>query len=97
MYVRITTLRVSPENIPRVETLTRQSFLPAAQREEGFQAMIVSSSPEDRKMVVITLWESEEHMRRSRESESFQEQLSRIITLLSGPPETIHMRVALMS
>lgn len=97
MYIRITTLRVSPENIPRVETLTRQSLLPAAQREKGFQAMIVSSSPEDRKMVVITLWESEEHMRRSRESESFQEQLSRIIALLSGPPETDHMRILLMS
>ena len=97
MYIRITTLPVVPENIPRVETELRQSMLPAAQREEGFQAMIVSSSLDNRKVVVITLWESEEHMRRSRESEYFQEQLNKIRALLSGPPETDHMRIALMS
>lgn len=97
MHVRITTLGVSPENIPRVETLMRQSVLPAAQRQDGFQAMIVSSSPKDRKMVVITLWETEEHMLRSRESEYFQEQLSRVIALLDVPPETDHMQVTVMS
>ena len=97
MYIRITTLRVIPENIPRVETELRQSMLPAAQREEGFQAMIVSSNLDDRKVVVITLWESEEHMRRSRESEHFLEQLSKVRALLSGPPETDHMRITLMS
>ena len=97
MYIRITTLRVAPENIPRLETLLRQSVLPAAQRQEGFQAMIASSNPDDRKVVAITLWDSEEHMRRSRESEYFHEQLSKVVSLLSGPPETDHMRIALMS
>ena len=97
MYIRITTLRIVPENIPRVETELRQSMLPAAQREEGFQAMIVSSSLDDRKVVVITLWESEEHMRRSRQSEHFLKQRNKVKALLSGPPERDHMRSALMS
>ena len=97
MHMRITTARATPDNIPRIERIIQESLLPAARRQEGFQALIVSSSPEDRKVVVMTLWETEEHMLRSEEGGYLQEQISKVVTLLSGPPETDRLRVVFMS
>ena len=97
MHIRISTLRLPPENISRIERLIEQSVLPAARREQGFHSLIASSSLEEGKMVVITLWDSEELMRRTEEGEYFQEQLSKAISMLSGPPETDHMRVSVVS
>ncbi len=59
----------------------------AAQRESGFNGMVVMKDRKAGKVVGITLWESEAEMLASAEGEYLQEQTSGIIAHLRRPPE----------
>jgi quinol monooxygenase YgiN len=59
----------------------------AAQKEPGFNGMLVMNDRDAGKIVGITLWESEAEMLASTQGEYLQEQISRIIAHLRRPPE----------
>jgi quinol monooxygenase YgiN len=49
--------------------------------------MLIRSNRQAGKVVAITLWESEAQTLASAEGEYLQDQVSRVITHLRGPPE----------
>ena len=70
-----------------VVRFVRDTVTLAAQREPGFNGMVVMKDRKAGKVVGITLWESEAEMLASTEGEYLQEQTSGIIAHLRRPPE----------
>lgn len=87
MHARSGTLYPRSDHFDHVLQLLRDSVTLAAQKEPGFNGMLIMNNRQAGKVVGITLWESEAHMRASAEGEYLQEQVSRVITHLRRPPE----------
>jgi heme-degrading monooxygenase HmoA len=80
-----------------VVRILRLIVLPAAEGQPGFAGLVVMSDREAYKVLSTSLWYSEAEMLASEEAEYFQEQISRLITLLSGPPIIEHCEVDAVS
>lgn len=87
MHARSGTLYPRPGRFDHVLGLLRDTVTPAAQKEAGFNGMLILTNRQSGKVVGITLWESEAQMLASAEGEYLQEQVSRVITHLRRPPE----------
>lgn len=97
MHARALTLRVREGNLDRVLYILKDVVIPAAERQEGFAAFIVMSDQEANRVVGTSLWETEADMLASERAEYFQEQISRVISLLRGPPQIEHYQVVALS
>ena len=97
MHVRVMTLRVQEGKTDEVVRVIRERVLPSAQRQPGFLGFVVTSDREARKIVGATYWSTEAEMLDNESREYFQEGISNVIALLSGPPVVEHHRVELMS
>ena len=71
----------------RVLQVLREAVVPAARQQPGYDGMILLENRQAGKIVTITMWESRVEMLASQRGEYVQEQVSRLITLLSKPPE----------
>ena len=87
MHARSGTLYPRSDHFDHVLHLLRDTVTPAAQKEPGFNGMLIMSNRQAGKVVAITLWESEAQMLASAEGEYLQDQVSRVITHLRRPPE----------
>jgi heme-degrading monooxygenase HmoA len=87
MHARIGALHVYPEHFERVLQILRERVIPAAQRQPGFSAFVLMANQEEGKVVSTTFWETEQDMLASESAEYLQDQVSRAIPLLRGPPE----------
>lgn len=97
MHARVTTLRVREGQTEQVLRLIADVAMPAAERQEGFGAIIVMSNREANKILTTSLWDSEVSMLATERGEFLQEQISRFVVLLAGPPEIEHYRVEALS
>jgi quinol monooxygenase YgiN len=97
LYARIITFRVRDGNLDQVLSIIKEVVIPAAYRQEGFSAYILMSDREGDKVTTTSLWETEADMFFSEESEYFQEQISRVVALLAGPPQIERYRVEALS
>jgi quinol monooxygenase YgiN len=87
MYARSGTVYPRSDRFDLVLHLLRDTVTPAAEKEPGFMGMLIMSNRQAGKIVGITLWESESDMLASTEGEYLQDQVSRVIAHLRGPPE----------
>jgi len=97
MYARVMTLHVREGQLDRVVRTLQQIVVPAANRQRGFAGMLVMSDREAHKVVSSSLWHSETDMLASEEAEYFQDQISRLVTMISGPPAIDRYEVNVMS
>ena len=97
IHARVVTFRVRDGNLDEVLRITREVVIPAAERQDGFVAFFVMSDQEASRVVSITMWETEAEMLASERGEFLQEQFSRVIALLRGPPLIERYRVDLLS
>ena len=58
----------SPEEIEAAVELAREELLPLERRMPGFRGLILLADEQERRLVSLSLWESEELMRQSEES-----------------------------
>ena len=93
MHARKGTLYPRSGRFDHVLQLLRDTVILAAQREPGFNGMLIMSNRQADKIVVITLWQSEADMLASEAGEYLQEQVSRLITHLRRPPEFEHYEI----
>jgi heme-degrading monooxygenase HmoA len=59
MYARMTTTQLAPGESDDW-TAVFESIVPVCRRLDGFKGMIIGSEEEGRRMLVMSLWESEE-------------------------------------
>lgn len=97
MYARVTTLEIDTVRIGVDEALAgyREEFVPRLQRAEGYEGVLVFSTPEG-KGLVITLWDSEEAALAGTEGEGgiYTEAISRFMTVFREPPGREHYELA---
>jgi heme-degrading monooxygenase HmoA len=68
MHARMFTFEGSPEELDEAARVAREQILPLEREMAGFLGLILLTDKEARKLVSLTLWESEELMRGSDES-----------------------------
>jgi hypothetical protein len=89
VYARVTTLEVDTVRIGVDEALAlyREEFVPRLQQQEGYEGVLVFSTP-DGKGLVITLWDSEDAARAGTEGEGglYTEVISSFMTVFKAPP-----------
>ena len=65
--------------------------------QEGFNGFVVKSDRGANKFFSTSLWSTEADMFAGESGEYFQDQISRVVTLLAGPPLHEHYRVDIVS
>ena len=68
MHARMFAFEGSPEEIEAAVALAREEILPLERRMPGFRGLILLADETERRLVSVSLWESEELMRQSEES-----------------------------
>jgi heme-degrading monooxygenase HmoA len=68
MFARVYRFENAPEDIDDVLRITREQILPLERRMEGFRGLLLLTAPDERRVVSVTLWETEELLRASDES-----------------------------
>jgi heme-degrading monooxygenase HmoA len=68
MHARMFAFEGSPEEIDAAVALAREEILPLERQMPGFRGLILLSDKEARRLVSLSLWESEELMLQSTES-----------------------------
>lgn len=96
MHARSGTIYPRSNRFDHVLQLLRDSVIPAAHRESGFNGMMLLKDREAETIVSITLWESEADMLASAEGEYLQEQISRLIVHLRRPPEIEYYEIEVL-
>jgi heme-degrading monooxygenase HmoA len=81
----------------RLESFFSESVVPAAQEQEGFSGGLLLADAGSGKAVLISLWESEDHLRAGESSGYYVEQVSKLagVGLFAGPPhrETFEVKL----
>ena len=72
----------------------RDSVVPAAREQKGFQNAMLLTDPETGKFISVTMWDSEADMKAGETSGYYQEQLGKIAALFAGPPTMEHYEVS---
>jgi heme-degrading monooxygenase HmoA len=68
MHARMFAFEGSSEEIEAAVALTREEILPLERQMTGFRGLILLSDKEARRLISLSLWESEELMLQSEES-----------------------------
>lgn len=98
MYARVTTLEIDTVRIGVDEALARyrEEFVPRLREQEGYQGVLVFSTPEG-KGLVITLWDTEEAALAGTgddEGGLYTEVISSFMTVFRAPPGRGHYELA---
>lgn len=86
MHARLTTLQLRRDRLQDALDTVRDSVVPAAREQHGFESMLVASDPETGRALVISVWATEADMRAGESSGYYQEQISKIADALAGQP-----------
>ena len=97
MHARVITHRVREGNLDHVVRVIRERIEPAARRQPGFVGFVLMSDREASTVVSTSYWETETDMLSSEDAYYLQDQISRLIMFLRGPPAIEHYSVDLMS
>lgn len=93
MYARVTTLEIDTVRSGVEEALARyrELFVPRLREQEGYEGVLVFSTPEG-KGLVITLWDSEEAALAGTGDEGglYAEVISSFMTVFRAPPGRDH-------
>jgi len=84
MYARVSTAEVQPGRMDEVVAISRDSVLPAARQQQGFEGGLWLTDPDANKVVVVTLWGSREDMESGETSGYYREQIGKLGGLLAG-------------
>lgn len=97
MYARVTTLEIDTMRVGVDEALARyrDTFVPQLREQEGYEGVLVFSTPEG-KGLVITLWDSEEAALAGTGGEGglYTEVISSFMTMFRAPPGRDHYELA---
>lgn len=87
MYSRVTQLEIDTVRIAIDEAveLFRREVVPALQQQEGYEGVLVLTTPEGRG-TIISFWASEEAAEASGETGFYPETIARYVTLFRAPP-----------
>ncbi len=98
MHVRAATVKIQPGKMQEAIDLYKDSVVPAAKAQKGFQGAYLMTDAESGKALSITVWESEADMMAGESSSGYyQEQIGKFGGLFAGPPTMEHYELSVES
>jgi heme-degrading monooxygenase HmoA len=85
-YARLFTTQGAPEKMDEAIRITRDSVLPAARKQQGFEGLLLLADRQIGKGISVTCWETLDDLQASETSGYLREQLGKITPLLTAPP-----------
>jgi heme-degrading monooxygenase HmoA len=86
MFARITTAQTKVAWLDKFIKIYRESIVPAAKQQKGYCGAYFLVDRKTGKGVSITLWDSEEDALANEESRYYQEQLVKVMNIMTKPP-----------
>ena len=87
MYARVLMAQPEPGKTDELIQLIRDSVIPEVKQEVGFKGLLLLNERATGRGISITLWETPVDLRASETSGYLQQQLSKVASLLTEPPE----------
>ncbi len=98
MHVRAVTVQIQPGKTQEAIDVYKDSVVPAAKAQKGFQGAYLMTDAGSGKALSITVWESEADMLAGESSGGYyQEQIAKFGSVFSGPPTTDHYELSVES
>jgi hypothetical protein len=96
MYARITTTPITPYRLDEAINLSRDTTLPAARQQAGFQGYLLLVDRSAGMDITITFWKDEDDRQiTGPNSAYYKDSISKIVPLLTGAPVVEDFEVAL--
>jgi heme-degrading monooxygenase HmoA len=86
MYARVTILALKKAKAEEAVQIYKDSVLPAAKTQKGYQGSYVLVDWKADKSIVVTFWDNEADATANEENRYYQEQLVKFMSLYEGPP-----------
>jgi len=86
MHARLTFVQIDPSNLEEATAIFRDSVVPAAKQQVGFERGYLLTDRATGKGIAITIWVSEANMKAGEGSGYYQQQLAKFAPLFKGPP-----------
>lgn len=93
MYARVISGLIRPGEREKAIAIFRETVIPRAIDQEGFEGIMLLSDPQENKFYSITLWETEKHMFASERSMYLVKQLGTVAKHFASPPTTERFEV----
>ena len=84
MYARASTAEVQPGRLHEMVSISRDSILPAARQQQGFEGGLWLTDPDTNKAMIVTLWKTKEAMEAGEQSGYYREQVGKFGGMLAG-------------
>ena len=95
MHARVATVQVQPGKTQEAIDIYKNSVVPAAKTQKGFQGAYLMTDASSGKAISITVWDSEADMMAGESSSGYyQEQIGKFGSLFAGPPTLDHYEVS---
>ena len=86
MYARVTTMHVQPNKVDEAVRMIEETVLPAARQQHGFNHLSLLADSVEGKVLILSLWETEEDVLASERVGYFEEQIAKFGPILAGLP-----------
>lgn len=86
MFARVTMVQVDLNKFDETIGIFRDSVIPAAKSQNGYQGSYLLTDRKTGKGISITLWDSEENAIANEQSGYYQEQLGKFKGFFTAPP-----------
>ena len=86
MFARVTTVQIKNNTLDETEKIYRESVIPAAKSQKGYQGTYLLADRKTGKGMAFTLWDSEEDAIANEQSGYYQEQLDKFKDVFAAPP-----------
>jgi len=94
MYARVSIATTQPGKIDEGIKIMRDSILPAAKKQKGFNNLFFLTNRDTGKGTVIVMWDTEADMAAGEGSGYYREQVAKMMPLLSAQPTMEHYEVS---
>ena len=94
MHVRAVTVQIQPGKTQEAIDLVRDSVVPAAKAQKGFQGFYLMTDASSGKGLAISVWETEADMMAGESSGYYQEQIAKFGSLFTRPPDLDHYELS---
>ena len=95
MHARVTFATADPSKVDQSIKIMKDSILPAAKKQKCFKGLTYLINRKTGKGMVIVLWNTEDDMTTGESSGFYQQQVAKVMPLLSAPPTMEHYEVSL--
>ena len=86
MYARVTTAYFRLDLLDKAIEIYRDSVIPAARLQKGFQSGTLLVDRESGKGMSITVWDSQKDVKANEENQYYQEQLLKMMVTFTTDP-----------